>query len=64
MRATHRIQSQLGELQDDFEELSLEFAGPAYAADVLVRREDGWYSGTITRHGPVALINDSAQGPR
>lgn len=61
-RATHRLQGVVGEVRDDGDELSLEFAGPAYAADVLVRREDGQYSGTITRHGAVALINDLHKG--
>ncbi|MFN9373698.1 MAG: PepSY-associated TM helix domain-containing protein [Planctomycetaceae bacterium] len=62
LRATHRIQGQVRELRDDGVELSLEFAGPAYAADVLVRRDDGRYSGIITRHGAVALINDLHKG--
>ena len=61
-RATHRLQGVVGEVRDDGDELSLEFAGPAYAADVLVRREDGQYTGTITRHGAVALINDLHKG--
>lgn len=62
LRVTHRLQGRVGELRDDGEELSLEFVGPAYAADVVVRREDARYSGTITRHGPLALINDLHKG--
>ena len=62
LRATHRLQGRVGEVRDDGDELSLEFAGPAYAADVLVQRDDGRYSGSITRHGAVALINDLHKG--
>ncbi len=62
LRGTHRLQGLVRDVRDDGDELSLEFAGPAYAADVVVQRADGRYSGSITRHGVVALINDLHKG--
>jgi hypothetical protein len=62
LRDAHGLRGGVTEFRvDDYECLVL-FRGPAYAADVVINRENGEYTATQTVMGLVAIMNDLHKG--
>jgi hypothetical protein len=62
LRQAHGIKAALGEFQVDDGQISVNFKGPGYSADVSIDRSTGSYDVTETRAGWAALMNDLHKG--
>ncbi len=62
LRNSHNIRGAVSEFSGDDYELVIGFAGPGYAADAFIEREDGSYNLTETSHGAIAIMNDLHKG--
>jgi hypothetical protein len=62
LRQAHGIKAALGELRVDDGEISVNFKGPGYSADVSIDRSTGSYDVTETRAGWAAVMNDLHKG--
>jgi hypothetical protein len=62
LRQTYGIKAALGELRVDDGEISVNFKGPGYSADVSIDRSTGSYDVTETRSGWAAVMNDLHKG--
>jgi hypothetical protein len=62
LRQANGIKAALGELQIDDGQVSVNFKGPGYSADVVVDRSTGSYDVTETRSGWAAVMNDLHKG--
>jgi hypothetical protein len=62
LRRTHGISGAVSDFRIDDGDLSVDFKGPGYAADVLIDRTTGKYELTETRLGFVAVLNDLHKG--
>jgi hypothetical protein len=62
IRAEHKVRGIAGNYDADDREGTLTFKGPAYAADLFFQRDTGEYTLTVTRQGPIAVLNDLHRG--
>lgn len=62
IRADHKVRGIVGNKDADEQEGTLTFKGPAYAADLFFQRDTGEYTLSVTRQGPVAVLNDLHRG--
>lgn len=62
IRSEYKVRGIAGNYDADDREGTLTFKGPAYAADVFFERETGDYTLTVTRQGPIAVLNDLHRG--
>ena len=62
LRRSHGIKANLGELQVDDNQVSINFRGPGYTADTFIDRGAGSYEVTETRMGWGAIVNDLHKG--
>lgn len=62
LRQAHSIKAALGDFRIDDGQISIDFKGPGYTADVFVDRGTGAYEVTETRLGWGAVINDLHKG--
>ncbi|RYG47059.1 peptidase [bacterium] len=62
LRQDHALKGIVGEYQADEQEGSLTFRGPAYSADVFIKRDSGEYTVNVARQGPMAILNDLHRG--
>jgi hypothetical protein len=62
LRQAHGIKAALGELGIEDEQVTVNFKGPGYTADILIDRPTGRYEMTETRAGWGAVINDLHKG--
>jgi hypothetical protein len=62
LRQAHGIKAALGELRVDDGQVSVNFKGPGYSADVFIDRSTGAYEVTETRMGLAAVMNDLHKG--
>jgi hypothetical protein len=62
LRQAHGIKAALGELGIEDEQVTVNFKGPGYTADIRIDRPTGRYEVTETRAGWGAVINDLHKG--
>lgn len=62
LRTAHGIKAALSDFRVDEAQLSVNFKGPGYTADVFIDRGSGAYEVTETRMGWGAIINDLHKG--
>lgn len=62
LRQAHGLRGALASFETDEVECVVTFKGPAYSADVFIRRADGHYRLTEERLGVVAVLNDLHKG--
>jgi hypothetical protein len=62
LRQAHGIKAGLSDLRVDDGQISINFKGPGYTADVVIDRTSGSYDVTETRMGWGAVINDLHKG--
>jgi hypothetical protein len=62
LRQAHGIKAALGELRVDDGQISVNFKGPGYSADVSIDRATGSYDVSETRSGWAAVMNDLHKG--
>lgn len=61
-RSTHGIGGAVSEFSVDDYQIIVGFAGPGYAADAFIEREDASYTLTESAFGSLAILNDLHKG--
>lgn len=61
-RSEHNVRGAVKEFSIEEYEIVVGFAGPGYAADSLIERDDGSYTITETLFGTLAILNDLHKG--
>lgn len=62
LRRVHQLHGAMSVFRVDDLECLVSFRGPGYSADAIIDRETGAYDLSISRNGPVAIINDLHKG--
>ena len=62
LRKAHAIRGAVSDFRIEDNELTVDFKGPGYEADVLIDRATGRYELTETRQGVIGVLNDLHKG--